>query len=65
MFPFVFEWQWNADHGIFLGLLYLALIIIAGGLTYALAKTWIEFPKSEDHAETPKTISSRTKYSEF
>jgi hypothetical protein len=39
MFPFVFEWQWNADHYIFLGFTYLVLIIIGVGLHVAAIKT--------------------------
>jgi len=65
MFPFVFEWKWNPDHGIFLGLLYVALIIIAGGLVYTLVKTWFQFLLPEDHAETPEEMSYRSKYSEY
>ncbi len=42
MFPFCFEWQWNADHIIFLGFLYLALTIIGLGLTAALVKTVLQ-----------------------
>ena len=42
MFPFIFEWQWNADHYIFLGLLYLVLIIIGTGLTIAGIKTVLQ-----------------------
>lgn len=42
MFPFVFEWLWNADHYIFLGLFYLVLIIIGTGLTIAAAKTVLQ-----------------------
>jgi hypothetical protein len=42
MFPFIFEWQWNADHYIFLGFLYLALAIIGFGLTIALVKTVLQ-----------------------
>jgi hypothetical protein len=39
MFPFIFEWKWNADHYIFLGFLYLVLIIVGAGLTFAGIKT--------------------------
>jgi hypothetical protein len=41
MTPFSFEWQWNVEYFIFMGLLYLALSIIGAGLVYALIKTWI------------------------
>ncbi len=42
MFPFVFEWAWDAGHLIFMGLLYLVLAVIALGLIYALIKTWLQ-----------------------
>ena len=42
MFPFVFEWLWQADHYIFLGLLYLALTIIGAGMGVAVVKTALQ-----------------------
>lgn len=42
MFPFCFEWQWNADHFIFLGFLYLVLTIIGCGLVFAGIKTVLQ-----------------------
>jgi hypothetical protein len=65
MFPFIFEWKWNADHYIFLGLLYLALIIIGGGLLYTLAKTWLDFPQHEERFEPPEKIEYRSRYSQY
>jgi hypothetical protein len=41
MTPLSFEWQWNVEYYIFMGLLYLALTIIGSGLIYAVIKTWI------------------------
>jgi hypothetical protein len=41
MTPLSFEWQWNIEYLIFMGLLYLALGIIGAGTAYALIKTWI------------------------
>jgi hypothetical protein len=41
MTPLSFEWQWNVEYFIFMGLLYLALAIISAGFVYALIKTWI------------------------
>ncbi len=42
MFPFVFEWQWDAGHYIFLGLFYLALTIIGAGIGYVIVKTVLQ-----------------------
>jgi hypothetical protein len=42
MTPFSFEWKWAIDYFIFMGLLYLALAIIGGGLTFVLIKTVLQ-----------------------
>jgi len=63
MFPFCFEWRWDPDHMIFLGLLYLALTIIGLGLTVSFIKTWIELPFEEK--ETPAQLAYRKRYSEY
>lgn len=42
MFPFVFEWQWEPGHYLFLGLLYLALSIIGAGVTFVVIKTALQ-----------------------
>lgn len=65
MFPFVFEWDWNSDHLIFLGLLYLALTIIACGLIYSLVKSWIDLPLVEKPLDAPTEISYRSRYSDY
>ena len=63
MSPLSFEWQWNADHFIFLGLLYVALTIVAGGLIYTFFKTW--FDLGADEAKRPPKIPARRKYSQY
>jgi hypothetical protein len=47
MFPFCFEWAWDAAHLIFMGLLYLVLGVIVGGLIRAATKTWLELRTSD------------------
>ena len=47
MTPFSFEWQWNADYFIFMGLLYLALTIIGAGLLFAFLRSWLDVTKEE------------------
>ena len=42
MTPLSFEWQWNIDHIIFFGLLYIALAAIGCGLIFALIKTVLQ-----------------------
>jgi len=39
MTPFSFEWQWNVEYLIFMGLLYIALGIIFVGINVAVIKT--------------------------
>ncbi len=63
MTPLSFEWQWNADYLIFMGLLYLALVILGCGLIYAYVKTWLDIDKKEE--DLPPKIPYRSKYSEY
>ena len=39
MTPLSFEWQWNVEYLLFMGLLYVALGIIVVGLHVAASKT--------------------------
>ncbi|MFO7739420.1 MAG: hypothetical protein R6V46_13155 [Desulfatiglandaceae bacterium] len=65
MFPFVFEWKWNADHYIFLGLLYLALAIIGFGLVYSFLKTWLDLPDEQHPSEPSPELSYRSRYPDY
>ena len=65
MTPFSFEWQWNVEYLIFMGLLYLALAIIACGLVYCFVKTWLDLPLQEKPDGAPPEISYRKRYSEY
>lgn len=62
MTPFSFEWQWNIEYFIFMGLLYLAMGIVGCGLIYCALKTWLDI--SEEHDQSPD-IPTRSKYSEY
>jgi hypothetical protein len=64
MTPFSFEWQWNADYFIFMGLLYIALAVIGCGLVYCLAKTWLSLGEGPGSG-APKEISYRKKYPRY
>ena len=64
MTPFSFEWQWTADYFIFMGLLYLALVIIVAGLIYVYVKTWFTLD-DQDTAKLPPQISTRSKYTDY
>jgi hypothetical protein len=47
MFPFVFEWGWDAGRLIFMGLLYAVLGAIGLGLLYAFVMTWLKLTGRE------------------
>jgi hypothetical protein len=42
MTPLSFEWQWNIDYLLFMGLLYVALAIIGCGITFVTIKTGLQ-----------------------
>ena len=63
MTPLSFEWQWQADYFVFMGLLYLALVIIGCGLVYTWVKTWFDLDEKED--EVPPEIPYRSRYTEY
>ena len=60
MTPLSFEWQWNIEYFIFMGLLYVALTIIGIGLIYTYVKTWLDI---DGEAKLPPKIDTRRKYS--
>ena len=47
MFPFVFEWTWDAGRLIFMGLLYMVLGAISLGVLYAFVMTWLRLTGRE------------------
>ena len=50
MFPFSFEWIWDAGHMVFHGGLWYALTILGLGLTYCIIKAVLKAGKSNgDH----------------
>lgn len=66
MTPFSFEWHWNVDYLVFMGLLYIALTIVACGLIYCLVKTWMDISATEERHETEAPDTSyRSKYAEY
>ena len=65
MTPFSFEWQWNIDYFIFMGLLYLALFVVGCGLVYVILKTWLELDPGKKLDGVPPEISYRSSYSKY
>lgn len=64
MTPLSFEWQWNIDYFVFMGLLYLALGIVGCGLAVTWIKTWLD--TSSDANDRPSVdISHRSRYSQY
>jgi len=62
MTPLSFEWKWATDYFVFMGLLYLALVIIGGGIAYTYIKTWFDCDQEE---EIPSKISYRSNYTKY
>jgi hypothetical protein len=47
MFPFQFEWIWDAGHMLFMGGLWYALSILGMGLTYCILKAAYDTTKGK------------------
>jgi hypothetical protein len=47
MFPFVFEWGWDAGRIVFMGLFYMVLGAMGLGLLYAFVMTWLKLTGRE------------------
>jgi hypothetical protein len=62
MTPLSFEWQWNIEYLIFMGLLYLALVIMGAGIIYTWIKTRIDL-KDEEVGRPPR-IPYRSRHSD-
>ena len=65
MTPFSFEWQWNIEYAIFMGLLYLALTVIGCGLVFTYVKTWLGTTSDQDPGAAPDDIAYRSHYSTY
>ena len=65
MTPLSFEWQWNIDYFVFMGLLYLALGIVGCGLAVTWIKTWMDTSPGAKGEEPSADISSRSRYSQY
>ena len=66
MTPLSFEWQWNIEYFIFMGLLYLALTVVGCGILYTWIKTWLDLsPEKKEEGESPPGISYRSRYTKY
>ena len=65
MTPLSFEWHWNADHIIFMGLLYLALAVVLGGLAVVYIKSWLDVQGEEGQGAQAPELSHRSSYSKY
>ena len=67
MTPLSFEWHWNSDYIIFMGFLYLALLVVGCGLAYVWIKTWWEVDIADENQkqEISPELSHRSKYSAY
>ena len=65
MTPISFEWRWNIDYFIFMGLLYLALAVVGCGIIYTVLKTWLDLGPGDKFKKAPPEISYRSRYSKY
>jgi hypothetical protein len=65
MTPFSFEWQWNIEYFIFMGLLYLALTVVGCGLVYTFLKTFLDLGPGKKSDEAPPELTYRSRYSNY
>ncbi len=65
MTPLSFEWQWNIEYAIFMGLLYVALTVIGCGLVVTYLKTWLGLSSPQDQDSSPEGIGYRSRYSDY
>jgi hypothetical protein len=49
MFPFIFEWVWDAGHYMFFGAMWYVILILSTGLTYCLVKSIKDTKSGGDH----------------
>ena len=63
MTPLSFEWTWTIDYFIFMGLLYLALLVVGCGLAYTFLKSWLDI--TQEGEKLPPEISTRSKYKDY
>lgn len=63
MTPFSFEWKWTIDYIIFMGFLYLALLVVGCGLAYTFLKSWQDI--TQEGKKLPLEIPTRSKYSDY
>ena len=65
MTPLSFEWQWTPDYFLFMGLLYLALIVVGCGLAFAYVRTWLDLWREKKEGGAASQPASRSRYSEY
>ena len=65
MTPLSFEWLWNIEYFIFMGLLYLALTVVGCGLIYTFLKTWLDLGHGDKSDEIPPELTYRSHYSNY
>jgi hypothetical protein len=49
MFPFLYEWNWDIGHYLFMGALGYASTVIGLGLAYAIGKSIYDIMRSDDN----------------
>ena len=49
MFPFIFEWVWDAGHFVFFGAMWYVILILGCGLSYCLVKSARDAMSGKNH----------------
>ena len=65
MTPLSFEWQWNVEYAIFMGLLYLALTVIGCGLVFTYVKTWLGMTSDQGQGTASDEVTYRSRYADY
>jgi hypothetical protein len=65
MTPFSFEWLWNIEYAIFMGLLYVALLVVGCGLAVVWLKTWWDLGQDKEKGAGPPDLTYRNKYDTY
>ena len=65
MTPFSFEWQWNIEYVIFMGLLYVALLVVGCGLAVTWLKTWWDLGQDKEEDARTQELGYRDRYNTY
>ena len=59
MFPNVFEWIWDPGHVIFMGIVWIVILVLFSGVTYVLGKTIQDSLRDDERDESSELIGKQ------